>query len=340
MYGVPLLLRNQSNILQVWYNDQIADDMTVQPSSPGPLDKWMELLPPEVTKHVELKKLIIPGSHDSATFDLDTEGGRAGDFSADIGIPDDKMEKWFKTQHMDFTEQLNNGIRYFDLRIIKRSDTGSIHFVHGLHSRKTVAEYLKDFRKFLDEHQKEVVILDFNHIYQMSKQDHVSLCTEIENIFTGIMLNTRKCQENGIMPSKMTLSKLWELSGRVLVLYGNSRVCTKNEHIWPRHEIDILWPYTPQKDLVVKNLLDAYRGLYVKDVLIVWHGILTPHSDEYFVQRLEQFKDLHEFVSPTTKVIVEWLKSKPDISLNILCADFVEEHDFVETVIGANYNLL
>ena len=61
MYGVPLLLRNQSSILQVRYNDQIADDMTVQPSSPGPLDKWMELLPPEVTEHVELKKLIIPG---------------------------------------------------------------------------------------------------------------------------------------------------------------------------------------------------------------------------------------------------------------------------------------
>ena len=63
VYGVPLLLRNQSNILQVRYNDQIADDMTVQPSSPGPLDKWMERLPPEVTEHVELKKLIIPGKY-------------------------------------------------------------------------------------------------------------------------------------------------------------------------------------------------------------------------------------------------------------------------------------
>jgi uncharacterized protein YutD len=77
---------------------------------------------------------IYLGSHDSATFDLDTEGGRAGDFSEDIGMPDEKMEKWFKTQQMYFTEQLNNGIRYFDLRIIKRSDTGGIHFVHGLHS--------------------------------------------------------------------------------------------------------------------------------------------------------------------------------------------------------------
>jgi hypothetical protein len=37
--------------------------MTVQPSSPGPLDKWMERLPPEVTEHVELKKLIIPGKY-------------------------------------------------------------------------------------------------------------------------------------------------------------------------------------------------------------------------------------------------------------------------------------
>lgn len=74
------MLRNQSNILQVWYNDQTADDMTVQPSSPGPLDKWMELLPPEVTKHVELKKLIIPGKYKNVVAHLISveRGGERG----------------------------------------------------------------------------------------------------------------------------------------------------------------------------------------------------------------------------------------------------------------------
>ena len=74
----------------------------------------------------------------------------------------------------------------------------------------------------------------------------------------------------------MTLSEFWEINGRVLILYGNSKSCRSHEHIWPRHEVDILWPYTPNIDSVVQNLQDQYKGLFRKDVMVVWHGILTP----------------------------------------------------------------
>ncbi|CAG2187633.1 unnamed protein product [Mytilus edulis] len=313
--------------------EEMTSDVTEQ--SPGEqLERWMEHLPSVVTSQTQLKDLLIPGSHDSATFDLDPAGGKAEDFSSYIKMADEKIERWFKTQNLDFTEQLKIGVRYFDLRIIKHPETGDIRFVHGLFSRKTVIEYLKDIRKFLDENKKEVVLLDFNHLYNMGKHDHISLCTEMESTFNGMMLNRKKCLDNDMLLSKMTLSKLWELNGRVVVMYV--RKCPNNEYIWSRNEIDILWPYTPNNELVVKNLLDQYKGLYKKDIMVVWHGILTPHSDDNFSDRMERFKDLHEFVTPTTEVIVDWIKSLSDVPFNICCADFVEEHDFVKTVINAN----
>lgn len=303
----------------------------------GSLEKWMEGLPQMVKDNTELKDLVIPGSHDSATFDLDPIGGKADDFSSYMEIPYDKIQKWFKTQNLSFTEQLKSGIRYFDLRIIKHRETGEIHFVHGLYSRSIVTDYLKDIRNFLDKNQKEIVILDFNHIYDMDNDDHNILCTEIETIFSGIMLNTRKCAESDLSPSKMTLSKLGEMNGRVLVFYGNSRACTKTEHIWPRHELEILWPYTPRRELVATNLKHAYGELDRKDIMVVWHGILTPHSDDKFLKRTEKYKDLHDYVSSTTKDIVTWISSQTEVNLNVVCADFIEENNFTKHVIAVNY---
>ncbi|XP_063439558.1 PI-PLC X domain-containing protein 3-like [Mytilus trossulus] len=315
--------------------DEMTSDVT-EHASGDQFEKWMEYLPSGVISQTQLKDLLIPGSHDSATFDLDPAGGKADDFSSYIKMADEKIERWFKTQNLDFTEQLKFGVRYFDLRIIKHPETGDIRFVHGLFSRKTVIEYLKDIRKFLDENKKEVVLLDFNHLYNMDKHDHISLCTEMESTFSGMMLNRKKCLDSDMLLSKMTLSNLWELNGRVVVMYGNVRKCPNNEYIWSRNEIDILWPYTPNKELVVNNLMDQYKGLSKKDVLVVWHGILTPHSDDNFSDRMERFKNLHEFVTPTTEVIVNWIKSHSSVPFNICCADFVEEHDFVKTVINAN----
>lgn len=284
---------------------------------------------------ITLNVLWVTGSHDSATFDLDTQGGKADDFSSYLQISNDKLEKWFKTQHLDFSEQLKFGIRYMDLRIIKYG-SGDVRFVHGLFSRKPVGFYLSGIRTFLEENPKEIVILDFNHVYEMQKNDHMVLCVEMNDIFKGMMVSKQKCEEKGLNPYRMTLQELWDIDGRVLILYKNARYCRQLDTIWSRDDIDILWPYTTDEDSVVTNLMDHYAGLYRKDALVVWQGILTPHADDDYAARMDRYKDLHEYVTPTTNTIASWVKQKPHISINIICADFVEEHEFVKTVVMAN----
>ncbi|CAG2195074.1 unnamed protein product [Mytilus edulis] len=299
-------------------------------------EKWMEYLSPDVTEQTQMKDLVIPGSHDSASFDLDPGSGRANDVTSYIELAEEKFERWFKTQNLDFTEQLKIGVRYFDLRTIKHPVTGNFHFVHGLFSHKTVEKYLKDIRRFLDKNKKEVVLLDFNHFYNMRKYNHRSLCTIIEKSFNEMMLNRKKSLYNNMTVSKITLSKLLELNARVIVLYGSANKCKDHEHIWSRDEVDILWPFTANKYSVVDNLIHEYKNLSRKDIIVVWPGILTPFEDDYYLERMKSFSNLHEFVTPILEIMVKWIKSRPNIPFNIISADFVEEHDFIKTVIRAN----
>ncbi|KIH49724.1 hypothetical protein ANCDUO_20200 [Ancylostoma duodenale] len=85
------------------------------------LAKWMELLPPELTRR-PICSLKIPGSHDSgATQTLNPKLPVANDESASIhrlgkapcvrrGI-----KRWAVTQRYSIREQLDNGVRYLDL---------------------------------------------------------------------------------------------------------------------------------------------------------------------------------------------------------------------------------
>lgn len=65
------------------------------------------------------------------------------------------MLKWSKTQTYDVIDQLNSGIRYFDLRLSTKKGSDKIYFVHGLYSC-CVDEVLREINDFLHKHPKEV----------------------------------------------------------------------------------------------------------------------------------------------------------------------------------------
>lgn len=96
-----------------------------------------------------LRFLSPPGSHDSFSFYID-EASPVGpeqpetvqNFVSVFGTVAKKlMRKWLATQTMNFTSQLEAGIRFFDLRISTkpRDPENELFFAHGLFSA-TVSE--------------------------------------------------------------------------------------------------------------------------------------------------------------------------------------------------------
>ena len=65
---------------------------------------------------------------------------------------------WMPKQCLSIYDQLVAGSRYLDMRVTKLS--GQLHGEHGLYSRPLRA-YLRDVRRFVEEHTSEVVILHF-----------------------------------------------------------------------------------------------------------------------------------------------------------------------------------
>lgn len=114
------------------------------------------------------------------------------------------MKKWSMTQNLTFREQLEGGIRYFDLRVsTKPGEPGhEIYFIHGLFGHK-VRDGLNDINHFLNVHKKEVVFLDFNHHYAMSEEHHQYLIKMLKDVFGHKLCKLDVVEE-------ITLNYLWE----------------------------------------------------------------------------------------------------------------------------------
>ncbi|VUZ56801.1 unnamed protein product [Hymenolepis diminuta] len=153
------------------------------------MDKWMSDLSEEVTK-IPLSKLAIPGSHDSSSYCIDDKCDLSEDNEAfpilmllgDLGKV--ISSRWGRTQDANLSEQLTAGIRYFDLRVMYRQSDGLFYFVHGQFA-KTLSTELLAIHSFLQDHPKEVVILDFNHLYCFFHPD--ALSEFVASLISGLL---------------------------------------------------------------------------------------------------------------------------------------------------------
>lgn len=163
--------------------------------------------------------LFLSGSHDSFSFWVDEKAPVGPDQKAVVKhlaavfrlLAKKVMKKWSMTQNLTFKEQLDGGIRYFDLRVSsKPGEPGNeIYFIHGLFGHK-VRDGLNDINNFLNAHKKEVVFLDFNHHYAMDEQHHRYLIRMLQDVF-----GSKLCKP--CVVEDISLSYLWEQKYQVCV---------------------------------------------------------------------------------------------------------------------------
>lgn len=122
---------------------------------------------------------MLAGTHNSFTFYLDKSGDVApgtpvavSHLGSLLGTPAKQvLSYWSKTQSLGVEAQLRAGVRYFDVRVSGRPGTSDLFVVHGLYG-PTVESCLDSLATFLEEHRHEVVLLDFNHFYDMDNAAH------------------------------------------------------------------------------------------------------------------------------------------------------------------------
>uniref|UniRef100_A0A672IPS1 PI-PLC X domain-containing protein 2-like n=1 Tax=Salarias fasciatus TaxID=181472 RepID=A0A672IPS1_SALFA len=299
---------------------------------------WMGSLPSKLSS-MPLKHLAVPGSHDSFTYWVDVH--------APVG-PDQKpyvkylatmfsvlakkvMVKWSMTQNLTFMEQLDAGIRYFDLRVSsKPGESGTeIYFIHGLFGHKVNLNCIQCDHCLLCF---TIVFLDFNHYYAMKPEHHVYLISMLQEVFGSKLCNN--CAVESI-----TLDYLWGKKYQVIVFYHHPSA-QDVPVMWPGNKIPAPWANTTEPYKLIQFLETTLKERAKQGSFHVTQAILTPTPNTVAKGLVWGLRNY--LVERNLPTIISWVEAqRPGVDgVNIITSDFVELTDFANIVIKLNNMLL
>ncbi|XP_032519035.2 PI-PLC X domain-containing protein 3 isoform X1 [Danaus plexippus] len=305
------------------------------------LENWMRDLP-EQLRNVPIIYLAIPGSHDSMTYGITRSSGLAPDAEPILEslypIFEDTILRWTITQAVDSYQQLLLGIRYFDLRLATKTGSDDFFFCHGVYAGE-ISQPLNQIKEYINKHPYEVVILDFQHFYAFTPDDHRRLMRYVLNMF-GPQLVPRQADLNTV-----TLNAMHRLQQQVIVVYRDRSVYATGE-FWQPQMLPSPWPQR-----------DDINGLYnfMKQVRrhpgmgFVHQAVLTPTPAFLLFRWLSNLRE--KCAKPVKNEIYpklsEFTPGRPvagedKAPVNVIIADFIEMDNatFSKTVIKLNLKLL
>ncbi|MFF7705996.1 phosphatidylinositol-specific phospholipase C domain-containing protein [Pseudomonas sp. NPDC007930] len=278
---------------------------------------WMTALPD--SKH--LAELSIPGTHDSAAYRNDLPG---------LGFA--------QTQQWTITQQLDNGVRFFDLRARVIDDNLVMH--HGaVYLKMSLNDVLIDLERFVIAHPGEALIV-------LLKEEHDRENSEMEfhQIFAEKIMPGRE-QYYFLEPRLPTLG---ELRGKIFLI----RRFGQYPHGFPArwqdkahfsfshngdqvHVQDVYGTYTPfdftsKRGEVEQHLSAARDGapheLYINYLSV--SGALTPYNGAYG----------DAFTDGMTLWFNRQYKGTQATRMGVIVADYVDLNggELIDTVIYSN----
>ena len=245
----------------------------------------------------------------------------------DFDFVKDIVYNWSKAQSLSISRQLQAGVRYFDLRLSTKPGTPDIYLCHGMYSTPLMA-CLTVINDYLNEHEKEVVLIDMNHFYGMTPDIHQACMKSIMDLF-----GSKLCPYLDM--ESMTLSNLWSNKLQVIAFYHDDSA-TENFHFWPGAKIPSPWPHTTDTDKMIKYLEHNYQRGRSADTFYVTQGILTPDTALILLHPLSSLEvECSEKAAP---VFVKWLASKKagPKGINVCIMDFVQLKNYIPTLLALN----
>lgn len=279
------------------------------------------------------KKKLFLGSHNSFSYSISP----SSDVSPDSPQIVQRLGKWFKPitnriiynwslgQNKNVTNQLLHGVRYFDIRLVRRNR--EICIAHGLYGGE-VFPFLQEINAFLNQHSKEVVVLDFQHFYQFEYENHHEMLRMVQGVF-----GNKICYRKRSM-IEISLNGLWSDWKQIIIIYRHAHMA--NNHIfWPSYSWVTPWPNKLKVDELLEYLDNGIANR-MEGVGYVTQGILTP-TIKYVIFHL--CGSLKNLALKSNKKLVSWLDTKINgrHGVNVVICDFIEDFEFCERVIQLNY---
>ncbi|XP_021172938.2 PI-PLC X domain-containing protein 1 [Fundulus heteroclitus] len=298
---------------------------------------WMSQLPAELHT-TPLFKLAIPGSHDSMSYDLDVhsriiEPKRLIRFSR-IYCLRKVVQIWAATQEVSITEQLNAGVRYFDLRIARKpndTDPTRLYFHHGLYTRTDVETILREINVWAESHRKEVVILSLSHFEGFDKKIasplHQHLINFIKEVFGAKLL---------LKTNTPTLKGCWNEGKNVIVSYDHPSYSHSFNFLWRK----ITYYYGNSMDrtqITAKLCQGLEKEKSAKYFFVCGLNPTLPHSPsilKYILRICDNFTNVARRGLPK---MLRWVKQQySKTPMNIVASDVVTRGNFVATIVKLN----
>ncbi len=308
----------------------------------------------------QLNQIALPGAHDAGTFTITSSKSKGIGLGKDDGVssPDNKQIKrilsfgtvfsdWAKTQERTTTEMLNDGIRYFDIRVCV-DNKGVLLTCHGLYGA-SVESILDEIKLFTNKNPREIILLGFNHFWdrkyqieQNKKQGEIEGLTKSNWTNLVNLVKTKLKNElvsNKSFSPKSKLNELWQIkaNNQVIALFDTDDVPT-DEFIWKRLEENTWvegWDIDDFKQGTLQVLENAKAGKYA-DKFYAIRSSVTPDDNGKLIS-MGFFNKLYpksagELANMTNPIALGWIKNEwtGKYPINLIWADFYNRHDLVK----------
>lgn len=280
---------------------------------------------------------LFAGSHNSGSYELNKEWGIGPDADQSLrnlstipligAMACDIIHRWSQCQSLSIVDQLRAGVRFLDVRLAYHAQTEELRFVHSLYG-PSLSAGMQQVKAFLEEHDGEVVLLDFNHFYCMELEHHLQAITYLLSVFDGML-----CPFSSV--GALTLSSLRESGTRVVVFYHHSTVMEFPD-FWPKHAVLSPWADTMDVDKCLAYQEGAAEERHEAGRFHVCQAVLTPHT-AYIMRNFGS--SLHaECAEKINHRLPAWMSSGavkgcPGMVVSV---DFVDGGGVVQSIVSLN----
>lgn len=276
---------------------------------------WMSRIPDDRA----ISRISMPGSHDAGT----------------ASLPEGSITSTAHTQNFTITEQLEDGLRCFDIRLKKNMKYG-----HTLESRDGYDETLVDIRKFLEENPSEFIVAMIGSDEGGKWSDEMKAnYRKLHNEYKDLMIDNFDAHT----PIKDVRGKILVIKrqeecpyGKLLKFEDNAVFdydCFRVEDVYKEHKT-----YKKIK-LVEKHLRSSFENddpskWYITFNSIAWDP--RHHKPYYSAWGAVNVR------KPMNKSLRELIEEKGYSNMGMIFLDFYSDHgdkpQLVESIINSNFH--